>query len=246
MALKEELEKSGNWLFRWRSYLPLLLFGIILIVMRHSEYPSYLHMGERLWGIICLTISFFGLSIRMYTVGYAPKGTSGRNTHKQRAEVLNITGIYSLLRHPLYLGNFFCGLGISMFVCVWWISLIFILVFWLYYERIMFAEEEFLRIRFGNQFESWANQTPAILPRFMNWKPNILSFSFRNVLRREYSGLFTIIMSFTFLQVVGDILREKELDFDLMWFVIFCVGLVSCLILRILKKKTDILTVAGR
>jgi hypothetical protein len=35
MALKEEFERVGNWLFRWRSYLPLLLAGIILTGMEN-------------------------------------------------------------------------------------------------------------------------------------------------------------------------------------------------------------------
>lgn len=29
MALKEDFESSGNWLFRWRSYLPILVIGIV-------------------------------------------------------------------------------------------------------------------------------------------------------------------------------------------------------------------------
>lgn len=236
MALKEEFEKSGNWLFRWRSYLPLLLTGIILIGVRNFEYPGHSHMLDRLWEIVCLMISFLGLGIRIYTVGHTPSGTSGRNTRRQKAEVLNTTGIYSIVRHPLYLGNFFCWPGISMFVHIWWVSLIFILVFWLYYERIMFAEEEFLKRRFGKQYETWANKTPAFLPRFKNWKPAALSFSLRNVLKREYSGLFAIIASFTFLEIISDIFVEGKLEFDLIWIILFSVGLVTCLTLRTLKK----------
>ena len=34
------------------------------------------------------------------------KNTSGRNTHDQVADSLNTSGIYSIVRHPLYVGNF--------------------------------------------------------------------------------------------------------------------------------------------
>jgi len=75
--------------------------------------------------------------------GYAPRGTSGRHTLRQEAKRLNSSGMYSLLRHPLYLGNALMWLGISLFVHVWWVVVISMLIFWIYYERIMFAEEEF-------------------------------------------------------------------------------------------------------
>jgi protein-S-isoprenylcysteine O-methyltransferase Ste14 len=188
MALKEEFEKVGNWLFRWRSYLPLFLAGIILTGMRNFEYPGNSHYLDRVWELLCLAISFLGLAMRSYTIGHAPKGTSERNTHSQEAKSLNMTGMYSIVRHPLYLGNLFCWLGVSMFPRVWPVSVIVILAFWIYYERIMFAEEEFLRKKFGEEYEKWANKTPAFFPRLKNWVPNVLPFSIRNVLKREYSG----------------------------------------------------------
>ena len=126
------------------------------------------------------------------------------------------------------------------------VSVIVILAFWIYYERIMFAEEEFLRGRFGKEYEKWANQTPAFLPRLRNWIPNILPFSLRNVLKREYSGLFAVIVSFTFLEIIGDIFVEGEIDFDPMWVTFFVIGTVTYLGLRTLKKKTGFLKVAGR
>lgn len=41
MALQEELEKQGNWLFKYRSFLPLviLLIGTILY-LRTELYPE--------------------------------------------------------------------------------------------------------------------------------------------------------------------------------------------------------------
>ncbi|MDI6728972.1 MAG: hypothetical protein QMD44_08640 [Thermodesulfovibrionales bacterium] len=38
MALKEELEKHGEWLFKWRSYLPLLILPVVLIALKDFEY----------------------------------------------------------------------------------------------------------------------------------------------------------------------------------------------------------------
>lgn len=246
MALREEFEKTGNWLFRWRSYLPLLLTGLIFIGMENFQYPGQSHLWDQIWEIVCLSISLFGLAVRAYTVGHTPRGTSGRNTRGQVAEVLNTTGIYSIVRHPLYLGNFFCWLGISMFIRIWWVSLIFILIYWLYYERIIFAEEEFLRGKFGEEYEKWAEKTPAFFPRFRNWVSPALAFSHRTILKREYSRFFAIIISFTFLEVIGDLVVNRGICVDSMWLGIFLTGLVTYLTLRTLKKKTKILDHKGR
>lgn len=80
MALKEDFESSGNWLFRWRSYLPILVIGIIIFSLREYEYPYHAEKLDHIWEAVCLIISFWGLAIRIITIGQTPKGTSGRNT----------------------------------------------------------------------------------------------------------------------------------------------------------------------
>lgn len=61
----------------------------------------------------------------------------------------NTTGMYSIVRHPLYLGNFFVGFGIVLICSSVWLAVVFCLLFVVYYERLMFAEEEFLRTSSG-------------------------------------------------------------------------------------------------
>ena len=122
MALQEELEMQGNWLFRRRSLLPLVILwvGVAAAVLSirtrgvlfASVFP-YWHLYEYL----CLAVGLAGTLVRIYTVGHTPVGTSGRNTEGQVADVLNTTGIYSTVRHPLYLGNFLMWLGIALLTC---------------------------------------------------------------------------------------------------------------------------------
>jgi protein-S-isoprenylcysteine O-methyltransferase Ste14 len=249
MALKQELEKQGSWLFRWRSYLPIVILPIMLVALRNSEYLERAlgDFADEVWEGFCIALSFAGLAIRCIVVGYAPKGTSGRNAKEQKATTLNTTGMYSIVRHPLYLGNFVIALGITLFIQVWWFALIAILAFWLYYERIMFAEEEFLEKKFGTMFSEWADKTPTLLPKWKHWQRPGLPFSFKNVLRREYSGFFAIIASFTFLEIIGDALAEGRLELNWKWWVTFFItGLIVYLTLRTLKRRTGMLDVGGR
>ena len=146
----------------------------------------------------------------------------------------------------MYLGNFLIFLGMTLFIQVWWFSIISVLGFWLYYERIMFTEEEFLRNKFGDPYLDWAERTPLFLPKPGNWKHPGLPFSFRNVLKREYTGLFVITTAFPLIDMVSDILAKKELQLDWGWTILFIAGLAIYLTLRTLKKKTRILFVDGR
>ncbi len=38
MTLREELESTGNWLFRWRSYLPLFVMPVLFLALLEHEY----------------------------------------------------------------------------------------------------------------------------------------------------------------------------------------------------------------
>jgi len=133
-----------------------------------------------------------------------------------------------------------------MFTLVWWAVLIVVILYLIYYERIIFAQEEFLRERFGDVYIKWAENTPVFLPNPRKYQKPNLPFSLRKVLRRGYSSIFAIIASFTFLEITGDLLAEGRLEIDLGWALFFSIGLLEYLILMTLKKKTRVLHVEGR
>ena len=74
----------------------------------------------------------------------------------------------------------------------------------------------------------------------------MLSFSLRNVLKREHSGFLGVIVAFTVLEFVGDYIEKGFFVFDPVWTAIFICGLLVYIILRTLKKKTRLLHVEGR
>ena len=154
MALKNEFEFTGNWLFKYRSFIPLIIIPF-LFYCALTPLEIYIHKILLYTGI---TISYMGECIRIFTIAYVPAGTSGRNTKQQLASKLNKYGIYSTVRHPLYLGNFFIFLGPFIFTGNIYGIIIFILIFWIYYERIMFAEEAFLMDKYDDEYKEWSLQ----------------------------------------------------------------------------------------
>ncbi len=246
MPLLEEFDKTGNFLFRYRSYIPLFLYIIATAAIIISPY-ELLHFNNIYWAMCCLFVSLSGLIIRALTIGFTPAGTSGRNTTEgQIAEAINTKGMYSIVRHPLYLGNFLMWLGLIIYVAIPWFIILAIAFFWLYYERIIFAEEQFIRNKFGDNFVQWAEKTPAFIPNFNKWQKAELSFSFKNVLKREYSGFFAVMISFTWVNFIKYFFVKDLINIDTWWVIGGIIGFVIYIILRSLKKYSSILSVEGR
>ena len=160
MSLVNSWEEQGNFLFKYRGQFPVLLFLLAVPFLFLTDVVN--ETDKIIWNSVSVFVSIIGFLIRFYTIGTTPKGTSGRNTKKQIADFLNSVGIYSILRHPLYLGNYLIWIGIAIFTYNIYFIIILSLLFWLYYERIMFAEEKFLEKKFGEEYITWSNRIPRV------------------------------------------------------------------------------------
>jgi protein-S-isoprenylcysteine O-methyltransferase Ste14 len=245
MALVHELENSGNWLFKRRSWLPVIVVpaGIVMMYLGNSEAILFNMCDE----MMILGVTLLGQIIRIITVGYAPRNTSGRNTVAgQIADELNVSGIYSLIRHPLYAGNFFMWLGPVLFLRSPWFTVVFILAYWLYYERIIFAEEQFLRRKFGDAYDKWSEKVSAIVPLSFRYIPSKLNFSVRNVLKREYNSFVNIFLIFIVLDIARNYILSQRFFITGIWLWLFAVAIVIWLTIRSVHKYTTWLEVEGR
>ena len=249
MALQESLEKQGNFLFRYRSFLPLIIILVGIIVFIFDRVDQRVPGGEHytIIELLSLLVSFVGLTIRIIAVGHSPANTSGRNTKLQLADEINMTGIYSTVRHPLYLGNFFMWAGAGILIANVWFFVIFVLAYWIYYERIMYAEEQFLRRKFGQPYIDWAAKTPAFFPSCKNTVKSVYPFSIKKILKKEKNGVFAIfILLFIFHNirysiVVGSVHVENN-------WILWCLlvsGLIY-LVLKLIKKYSSLLYESGR
>lgn len=250
MALLHSFESSGNWLFRHRGVVPVFVFLACSPVLFLSLNPGIgfaaLPCGWKAAVVaVAVLVSFAGIAVRAYTIGTTPHGTSGRNTDKQVAKSLNTKGIYSVVRHPLYLGNYLMWLGLLLFIFNLPFLVCVSLVYWLYYERIMYAEERFLEREFGQQYLDWSMSVPAFWPKWKQFEKGDVPFHFRSVLRREYAGIFAITLCFTLV----DYIRFAMVNFgswsDACWVrpsgIICAVMFVLMLVLRTLKRHSRLL-----
>ncbi|MDR2448576.1 MAG: isoprenylcysteine carboxylmethyltransferase family protein [Prevotellaceae bacterium] len=245
MALQEEFESQGNWLFKRRGHLPLiwLVAGLAFYLWKacHGEnHPDSYVISKTYYETGCLCISLIGLAIRIFTIGHVAKNTSGRNTAEQVADSLNTTGIYSVVRHPLYLGNYFMWAGIALLMHNLWFVLVYSLAYWIYYERIMFAEEQFLRKKFGDVYLRWADKTPAFLPNLCKFCRSGQPFAWKKVLRQEKNGFCALFLLFALFHASGELLKTKP-DYNWILFIAAAGSIVIYFILKYLKRCTAVL-----
>lgn len=251
MRLMEQFKKDGDFLFRYRSYLPLILLPFAVLVMYSFHSPLFENGAyNNVLVVFALCVGILGQIVRICVAGFVPKDSSGRNTREQKAASLNTSGIYSTCRNPLYLGNFLMMLSPVILVGNWIFVLCFTLMFWLYYERIIYAEEAFLSEKFKTSYLQWTYATPCFVPKLSNFKKADLNFSIKSTLKREYHSLFALASSLLVincLEVGVEFARGGGLIIpNFIISVFFAISLTIYCICLILAKKTKILQAQGR
>ncbi len=177
----------GKFIFKYRSFTPLPLILLTLVFFRPvSAAPS--------WTLIGLAVASLGEAIRSFSVGFSGSGTSGRESYL-KAESLNISGLYSLVRNPLYWGNGLIFAGLLTVYAQPLALAVFIVFLFLQYHFIILAEESFLRERYGAKFEDYCSQVNRWLPRFRGYAPPGRPFAWRKVFFKENDSCFNLLLA---------------------------------------------------
>ncbi|MFN5652903.1 MAG: methyltransferase family protein [Flavobacteriia bacterium] len=238
MSEQNQLEKLGNQFFKYRGQIPVLFFLAAFILMHF--FPKQHNWLDTRYTFTAIGLVVLGHIIRALAVGKRAAHTSGRNRDEQVAEAVNSTGIYSMVRHPLYLGNITTYIGWAVFTGIDWLVPLFLVLFVAYYRLIIYAEEQFLTRKFGQAYLDWKSQTPLLLPAFWKFKANPQPFSIKVVLENEYSGwaasMTTAWVLLLFQTYILGIFKPNQ--WELLGMAVFIV--VFGLGMRYLKKNTRV------
>ena len=142
-----------NHLYRFRGWI-LGLFAVAL-----ATVPA----NENFISVSGYFLILFGIFLRIEARRDIGDHTRGKEL---RAPELVTWGIYSKIRHPLYLSNILVGCGFAL-VHLGWQPLLFVFVFGLVFFVALLARQEdlFLKKQFGEAFLNWEAHTPA----FFSW-----------------------------------------------------------------------------
>ena len=240
MSLIQSIENQGNFLFKYRGQFPVILFLLSIPFIYLTDYRKIDSTLVSVLILISIVLCFVGFLVRFYTIATSAKDTSGRNTKQQVANSLNTKGIYSIIRHPLYFGNFLIWLGIAISTLNFYFVIFMSLIFWIYYERIMLVEEKFLASKFKNDFSTWSAKV-RFFPSFVNFEASHISFSYLTILRREYSSVLSAVIGFIFIELVKNYVDKHDFFISLYSIVVLVITLIIVLILRYVKHNTKIL-----
>lgn len=145
----------GNFFFKYRNFLFIFLYFALFIpsptIFREETFgPQYY-----LWPIILgLVITVTGQLIRGLTIGLAYIVRGGKDK-KVYADTLVTEGIFNHGRNPLYVGNILMLAGVGILSNSVIYVFIFMPLFLFIYQAIVLAEENFLRNKFGAQFDEY-------------------------------------------------------------------------------------------
>ena len=171
----------GNFFFKYRNIIFLFFYLGLFIPSLPLFGPAHFGSNYYLWPIILgLFVSVFGQLIRAVSIGLAYIIRGGKDG-KVYAETLVTTGMFNHCRNPLYVGNILMLAGVGILSNSLFYVAVMIPIFIFIYQAIVLAEEQFLAVKFGEQFGAYRRRVnrwlinPSGLPKTFsgstfNWR----------------------------------------------------------------------------
>ena len=186
----------GNFFFKHRNWLFIPLYLLLFI-----PSPVILTPDHHVWLLVAgLLITVFGQAIRGVTIGLAYIVRGGRDK-KVYASHLVTEGIFNHCRNPLYVGNILMLLGVGILSnSLLYIGIV-IPLFLFIYQAIVRAEENYLRGKFGADFDSYCQRVNRWIPNFTGLGDtfNSMEFSWQRWLIKEYNTQYIWLLAITFI-----------------------------------------------
>ena len=141
----------------------ILSFIIILTIFIYQFPKAYSTniILDSLLNFVGMVILLKGVYLRMAARGF-------KKAHSQSGLGLVVSGPYSLVRNPMYLGSFLMGAGFILIVWPWWTLPVFTALFYFRFKSQILKEEVHLKELFGYEYEEYTKKVPRLFPRLKN------------------------------------------------------------------------------
>jgi protein-S-isoprenylcysteine O-methyltransferase Ste14 len=196
--------KVGNFLFHYRN----ALFPLVYALLVFKSPPVLADYGLAL--IIGFMVACAGQLLRALTIGleYIVRGGKNRRVY---ARNLVQGGLFAHCRNPLYLGNFIILLGVGIASN----SILFLSVgmafFTFAYAAIIAAEENYLRNKFGQEFEDYCQRVNRLVPDFSGLRQTLsgMRFNWRRLITAEYGSTYAWLTALILVSLKNLWLRDE-------------------------------------
>jgi protein-S-isoprenylcysteine O-methyltransferase Ste14 len=224
--------KLGNFFFKHRSFTPIPIIVLVFIIFR----PVDLEEKNIIINLAGLLISLLGETVRIFAVGFSFPGTSGREMYL-RADDLNTTGIYSIARNPLYIGNFLVFTGVVVVFSNLFAVLVFALFIILQYYFIILAEEEYLKGKYGGEYETYCSRVRRIIPTLGSYNKNRNPFNLKKIIFKENDSVFNMLMMFLLVLLYKERIFHGKISRPLAFIIPAGILIALYIIVKIIKKR---------
>ncbi|MXV15305.1 methyltransferase family protein [Hufsiella ginkgonis] len=231
----------GNFFFKYRNNLFIFLYLALFIPSRKVFGPETFGDHYYLWPIIIgLVVTVTGQVIRGITIGLAYIVRGGKDK-KVYAENLVTEGIFNHGRNPLYVGNILMLVGVGILSNSLLFVALFIPLFLFIYQAIVLAEENFLRNKFGRQFDEYCARVNrwVINVKGLSTTMGSMKFNFNRWILKEYNTQFVWLMGIgaILLFKYDDILFSDERLRNILAITVLVVLVLFYATVRYLKKS---------
>jgi protein-S-isoprenylcysteine O-methyltransferase Ste14 len=175
------LVEFGRHCFRRRGLLMPIALVLVLI-------PGPGILAEP-WhaALLGFPVAVLGELVRVATIGldYIIRGGKDRQVYAER---LVTRGFYNHTRNPMYFGNLLLLVGFAIGANSWLLLAIGVPLAVLTHVGIIAAEEDFLRTKFGAEFDEFCRRVPRLIPRLSGLGATLsgMAFDWRRVLVKEF------------------------------------------------------------
>jgi protein-S-isoprenylcysteine O-methyltransferase Ste14 len=197
----DAMVRLGSWLFTQRSWLPVPIALVLLLVPASSHSPALSAVG--------LALVVAGETLRFLGVHHI--GAISR-TRSERLGPLIATGPFGRVRNPLYLGNIALWLGFALSAQLPWIAPLVLLLLAIEYHAIVKWEERLLAGRLGEPYRIYMSRVPRWIPLLHPVgadRPLQGAYSWRETMFSERGTLIAIVVGFLLLAVKNWILGAR-------------------------------------
>ena len=126
--------------------------------------------------------------------------------HIEKTRALATGGPYAHTRNPLYLGSLLMALGTALASASAWVVLAVAAYMASFYPAVMREEAAFLQRKFGAEFDGWAGEVPAFLPRLRPGGPRRSHFEWPRVAaNREWRTALALPLAGALLYLRGTV-----------------------------------------
>jgi protein-S-isoprenylcysteine O-methyltransferase Ste14 len=231
---KDLMLAIGDACFRFRaiSVVPvILLIFFIFNPLDAGRFNPWLNL-------LGFLIALAGAATRSIAVGYAKPFTSGRENFL-KAENLNTSGLYAIVRNPLYVGNFLVYNGVLIAYSSPAALALFNVFFIANYYFIILSEENYLKKQFGEVYNQYRRAVPKVLPRFSLYRKNDRPFSWTRAVFKEKNTTCYWIFFYAAAMLIKEYRLNDGAIRHFWWHAVPVLALFALNLILTATKKAD-------